>query len=395
MQNTGKIGRSCEAELQVRLRETPAVVMLGPRQCGKSTLARTLLKAWPEAVYLDLERPAEARQLTDPELFLDTCRGRLLCLDEIQRQPELFPVLRSHIDRESRNGQFLLLGSASPELLRQTSETLAGRISYLELTPFRVPEVSAAAGYALAAHWWRGGFPRSYLAPSDAASRRWREDFVRTFLERDLPQLGIRVPALTLHRLWQMCAHHHGQVVNVSRLGEALGFSHTSVRHYLDAFCQTFMLRLLPPFEANLKKRLIRAPKLYLRDPGILHALLEIDSYRRLLGHPVSGASWEGWVIEQVLAQLPDWHGSFYRTSDGTEIDLVLERGGRRLVLECKASEAPKVGAGFHHSLAALEPEQALIVAPIPGAAYPLGANVTVCSLPQALQLLTRLAAAA
>jgi len=327
-----------------------------------------------------LERPSDLAKLQDPEAFFRLQRGRLVCLDEVQRAPEIFPVLRSILDETGKNGQLLVLGSASPELLRQSSETLAGRISYLELAPFSLSEVGDDEA-ALRRLWTRGGFPRSYLARSDAASLAWREDFIRTFLERDMPQLGIRIPAQTLRRFWMMCAHSHGQLLNSSQLGQSLGLSHTTVRSYVDLLEQTFLLRVLPPFAANLKKRLVRSPKIYLRDSGLLHALLELPSAQALLGHPVFGASWEGLVIENILAVLGrGWQAGFYRTSTGTELDLVLERGNERIAVECKASSAPAVSAGFWTALEDLNIRKAFVVAPV-SQAYPIGKGVRVMPL--------------
>ncbi len=356
---------------------------LGPRQCGKTTLAREVVAARPDAVYLDLERPSDQRRLTDPELYFRAQREqgvRLFCLDEIQLQPEIFSVLRSVIDESSDNGQFLLLGSASrgvdPANLRKPGRTTA------------IPGAGSA-------HRDRGAdgkrrrssrpleprrLSRSYLAPSDAASYRWRQSFVRTFLERDIPQLGFDIPAATLHRLWRMLAHHHGQALNSSSLGGALGVSHTTIRSWLDLLSQTFMIRLLEPTETNLGKRLVKSPKVYIRDAGLLHALLEVENGDALFGHPALGASWEGLAIESALASASSWRPSFYRTTNGAEIDLVLERGQRKLAIECKASSAPTVTRGFWQSLDDLQIDQAYVVAPV-DQAYPLKPNVEVCPL--------------
>lgn len=384
----GYVPRALKPDLEESLRNFPAVALLGPRQCGKTTLAQEILAARPGAVYLDLERPSDLRKLSDPELFFALQRregkGELICLDEIQRVPELFPVLRSVLDEEPRNGQLLLLGSASRDLLRQTSESLAGRIRYLELTPLHASEVGADDTASLARLWLRGGFPRSYLAGSDESSRQWRESFVRTFLERDIPQLGFNVPAAALGRLWRMLAHLHGQVLNASKLGTSLGISHTTVRSHLDLLSQTFMVRLLEPFEANLKKRLVKSPKVYLRDSGLLHSLLEIDDEGDLLAHPILGESWEGLVIENVIANLPGWQASFYRTSEGAEIDLILTRGQKRIAIECKAATAPTVSRGFWSALEDIQADEAWIVAPV-DAAYPLRQGVMVSPLGELL----------
>jgi predicted AAA+ superfamily ATPase len=375
--------RKIQGQIAERLSDFPVVAVLGPRQCGKTTLIRETVGLHPGVVYLDLERPSDQGKLRDPELFFSLHRSSgtasLFCLDEIQRVPELFPLLRSLVDDERRNGQFLLLGSASRDLLRQTSETLAGRIHYLELTPFLADELPEEPA-VLPRLWFRGGFPRSYLASSEESSRAWRESFTRTFLEQDIPQLGFNVPAATLSRLWRMLAHVHGQMLNSSQLGAALGVSHTTIRSYLDLLTQTFMVRLLEPFASNLKKRIVKSPKVYLRDSGILHSLLQIDSLDDVLAHPVCGASWEGLVIENVIAALPGWQPSFYRTSDGAEIDLVLERSRRRIAVECKASTVPTVSRGFWSALDDLGIDEAWVIAPV-AEPYPLRPGVTVAPL--------------
>jgi predicted AAA+ superfamily ATPase len=375
---TRYLPRALEAEARAALRRAPAVAILGPRQCGKSTLARRLVAGRRKALYLDLELPSDRAKLAEPELFLSRHSERLVCLDEIQRAPEIFTVLRSLIDAKRRPGRFLILGSASRELIRQSSETLAGRIAYLELTPFRATETAARAG--MDRLWMRGGFPESLLARSEAASAAWRRDFVRTFLERDLPQLGVRVPAATLDRFWRMCAHHHGQILNQSQLGAALGVSHVTVRGYLALMEATFMLRMLPPLLPNLRKRLVKSPRLYLRDTGILHTLLQIESADELAAHPVRGASWEGWVIENAIAAFAGWRAHFYRAATGAELDLVLEKGHRRVAVECKASAAPAVGPTFWNALEDLGVDEAWVVAPV-GAGYPLGKGARVAPL--------------
>lgn len=380
----GYLPRTVQAQVNARLADFPVVAVLGPRQCGKTTLIRETVGRHPGVVYLDLERPSDLAKLRDPELFFNLQRAQgtasLFCLDEIQRAPEIFTLLRSLVDEDRRNGQFLLLGSASRDLLRQTSESLAGRIAYLELTPFLASEIPGDDPGALSRLWVRGGFPRSFLASSDESSRTWRESFVLTFLERDLPQLGFNVPAALLHRLWRMLAHLHGQTLNSSQLGAALGVSHTTIRSYLDLLSQTFMLRLLEPFASNTRKRLVKSPKVYLRDSGILHTLLQIDRLDDLLAHPGCGESWEGLVIENVIASLPRWQPSFYRTAAGAEIDLILERGRRRLAVECKASTAPTVSRGFWSALEDLGIDEAWVVAPV-SEPYPLRAGVTVAPL--------------
>ncbi len=366
-----------------RLRHYPAVALLGPRQCGKTTLAKQIISRIKNAVYLDLERPGDANKLRDPELFFELNSGKLICLDEIQVLPDIFTALRPILDEEGQNGRVFILGSASRDLVRQTSESLAGRISYLELTPFTLDEVGERALYTL---WLRGGFPRSFLAPDDQVSFEWREDFIRTFLERDIPQLGFRIPAASIRRLWQMCAHMHGQLLNASRIGEAIGKSHHTVKSYMDILSETFILRLLPPFHSNLKKRLFKSPKIFIRDTGLLHCLLGIESHNELLGHPVFGASWEGLVIESIVSRTPGWQHYFYRTRSGVEIDLILKRGKRMVAVECKATKSPSPTKGFWQALKELNIKDAYIVAPVPES-YPIEKGVKVISLHDAIKL--------
>ncbi len=380
------IKRIITADIERKLENMPGVVILGPRQCGKSTLAKAIISEIGSAVYLDLERPSDFSKLRDPEAFFSLNSDQLICLDEIQRVPELFPVLRSVIDENRRNGQFIILGSASPDLMKQSSETLAGRISYFELTPFVLKEVSEDdRSKALRRLWLRGGFPRSYLAPDERESIEWRRDFIRTFLERDIPQLGFRTPAKTLERFWRICAHLHGQLLNSSKLGESMGVSHHTVRSYIDMLEQSFVLRVLRPYESNLKKRLIKSPKVYIRDSGILHALLDIENHNDLLGHPVYGPSWEGLVIENILSLLPNWEASFYRTSSGSEIDLILEKGNKRVAVECKGSTSPDLNRGFWNTVSELKFKEVWVVAPV-REAYPIEKGVMVAPLHQVIE---------
>ena len=371
------IKRDIEPRLLLSLRRFPVVGLVGPRQVGKTTLARAVARKLGNAVYLDMERPSDAARLTDPELYLEPLAGRLVIIDEIQRRPDLFPVLRSLVDAKRANGRFLILGSASPDLTRQASESLAGRITYHELTPFTAGEVATRARDTRTTLWTRGGFPGSYLASSNARSVAWREAFIETHLQRDLPALGVRIPATALRRFWEMLAHYHGQLWNASKIAGSLGVTPPTSKHYLDTLEDTFMIRQLPPFAANLKKRLVKSPKVYLRDSGLLHALLRIGSMDDLLGHPVAGASWEGWVIEQALAASGANTGaSFFRTAAGAEIDLVLERPrGRRIALEIKLSSSPTPSRGFWSGIADLKPSAAYVV--YPGKEpYPLGPGV-------------------
>ena len=377
------IDRQLQAVVARRLAQMPAVALLGPRQVGKTTLALAVAASHPGALVLDMERASDRAAVSRPELFFPLHRDRLVVLDEVQHAPGLFAALRPEIDADRRAGRFLLLGSASGELLRQTAESLAGRVSYLELTPLRLSELQTdglppdlASVQNL---WLRGGFPNSLLAPDDAASFQWRQDFASTFLQRDLPAMGVRVPAETLRRFWTMLAHLQGQMFNASQLGQALGgASHSTAARYLDALVDTLMVRRLPPHLVDLGKRLVKSPKIYVRDSGLLHALLGLASVRDLHGHPVAGASWEGFVLEQVAAALPaDAQLGFYRTAAGTELDLVVEHRGRKLGIEIKFSAAPKPLKGFWQALQDLQITQAFVLAPVQRR-YPLSAGVDV-----------------
>ena len=368
------IQRTLHERLAAYVGYFPVTAILGPRQCGKTTLAALFMEGIPNALYLDLERPSDLAKLADPETFLHAHRDELVCLDEIQRAPELFPVLRSLCDETGEGGQFLILGSASPDLLRQSSETLAGRIGYLELTPFTEAEVGGEMQREL---WTRGGFPRSLLAPTEALSWAWRESFVKTFLERDMPQFGIRVSPQVLRDFWTMCAHMHGELWNHSKIASSLGVTGKTVSHYLSILEKAYMLRRLPPAEANVKKRLVKSPRVYLRDTGLLHYLLRIEGFDDLSAHPVKGASWEGYVIEQIAAAVPDAELSFYRTSAGAEVDLLIRRGRRLAAVEMKASRSPRLERGFRKAVEDLAPDEVWVAAPV-DEPYPVGSGAQV-----------------
>ena len=374
--------RHLAATLRERLGYFPGVVLLGPRQVGKTTLARAIAAEHDAALVLDLERPAHRAQLAEPELFFAHHRDRLVVLDEVQHAPEIFAALRPEIDADRRPGRFLLLGSTSGRLLRQSSESLAGRVSYVELGPLLASEVLATPGSSLAglqSLWLRGGFPMSLAAPTDELSFAWRQDFVQTFLQRDLPQLGVSVPAETLHRFWRMLAHLQGQLFNASQLGVSLGgVAHTTVARYLDLMVDAMMVYRLEPHFVNIGKRLVKSPKVYIRDSGMAHALLGIASVSDLQGHPSAGASWEGFVLEQIRAHAPSAaQVAFYRTAAGTELDVVLIAGRRRIGFEVKFSSAPKVGKGFWQALQDLSLTRTYVVAAVERR-YPLAANVEV-----------------
>ena len=359
------IERQLAADLRTALAESPAVALLGPRQVGKTTLALTLGKTQP-ALYLDLESAADRAKLAEPELYLPQHEDKLVILDEIQRVPQLFQSLRGLIDagrrRGRRHGRFLLLGSASIELLKQSSESLAGRIRYLELSPIHAGETGPKRLDAL---WLRGGFPDSLLARDDAASLRWRMDFIRTYLERDIPQLGPRIPAETLRRLWTMLAHQQGGLLNAAVLARALAVDGKTVAAYLDLLVDLLLVRRLQPWHRNAGKRLVKSPKIYVRDSGVVHALLGIADHEALLAHPVAGGSWEGLIIESLLAAAPaGTEACFYRTAAGAEIDLVLNMPGQRRpwAIEIKRSLAPKLERGFHLACEDVAPEKRFVV---------------------------------
>jgi uncharacterized protein len=362
------IERTIGSEVAALLEQTPAVVLTGARQVGKTTLAHALA-ARREATYLDLESAADRARLAEPQLYFADHADELVVLDEIQRAPGLFEELRGTIDEGRREGEgvgrFLLLGSASIDLLAQSGETLAGRIAIVEMTPLELGEVGEKRLDEL---WVRGGFPQSFLAAGEQRSRRWREDFIRTYLERDIPLLGPRIPAETLRRFWTMLAHNQGGLLNAANIARGLGVSGATVGHYLDLMVDLLLVRRLPPRLENAGKRLVRSPKVYVRDSGLVHALLGIGDKEALLGHPVVGASWEGMAIENlVTAAGPAAEASFYRTGGGAEIDLVLRwADGREWAVEVKRTLAPRVERGMRSALDDLKPERSFIAYPGP-----------------------------
>ncbi len=353
-------------QLKDELTFSPAVALLGPRQVGKTTLALEVAQGQPH-VYLDLESERDRSKLAEAELYLEGHLDKLVILDEVHRAPGLFPVLRGLIDQARRQGhdagRYLLLGSASLDVLQQSGETLAGRIAYLELAPLNVQEIGAEGQDAL---WLRGGFPSSLLAPSDARSLQWRDNFIRTYLERDIPQFGPRIAAETLRRFWTMLAHHQGGLLNVAQLARNLGVDVKTAGGYIDLLCDLLLVRRLQPWHTNTGKRLVKAPKVYVRDTGLLHALLGIGSREQLLSHMVVGASWESHCIESLLSCAPRGvTGYFYRTSAGAEIDLLLVwPGGQLWAVEFKRSLSPKVERGFHNACDDLQPARKWVVYP-------------------------------
>lgn len=354
------IQRTLEVQLIQGLKSMPVVVILGPRQVGKTTLALDFAKPLLDKpiYYLDLELDSDLAKLDDPESYLRRFENQLLVIDEVQRKPDLFRIIRGLVDIRKRAGEkaghFLLLGSASKELLQQSSETLAGRIRYLELTPFTAKELhqNDPLGFNIEKLWFRGGFPDSYLAESESDSWNWRQDFIKTYVEKDIPLFGPQVPATRMKRFWTMLAHYHGQQANLSDIGKSLEVSHTTIKTYLDTLQDFFMVRQLQPWSGNTKKRLVKTPKIYIRDSGLLHSLLTIQDFEHLLGHPVLGASWEGFVVETILNTIsPTWNPSYYRSSNQAEIDLVLGKSNQEVwAIKVKRSIAPSLSAGFHRA---------------------------------------------
>ncbi|WP_058556507.1 ATP-binding protein [Thiohalocapsa sp. ML1] len=359
------IPRAVRSKVEAALARQAAVALIGPRQVGKTTLAHEIAKTRP-SIYLDLEAAADRDKLSEPVLFLDRHVDKLVILDEIHRVPALFEALRGIIDAGRRagrrTGRFLILGSATIDLLRQSGESLAGRITYVDLAPLTVDEVDRGDLEQL---WLRGGFPDSFLAATDDDSLALRESFVRTYLERDVPMFGPRIPAETLRRLWTMLAHNQGTLLNASRLASSLSVSAPTVSSYIDLLVDLLLVRRLPPFHANVGKRLVKSPKTYVRDSGLTHALLNIETVEDLLGHPVSGPSWEGFVIENLVTAAPSrTQTSFYRTAAGAEIDLLLELGGSRgtWAVEIKRSLAAKPQRGFYNAVEDIQPAKAFVI---------------------------------
>ncbi|NMC40157.1 MAG: ATP-binding protein [Bacteroidales bacterium] len=376
--------RLLESEIRLSLESVPVTAIIGPRQCGKSTLARHITGEMNNSVFLDLEKPSDLAKLDDPEWFLSTQRNNLIILDEIQRKPGLFPLIRSLTDEWNKNGKFLILGSASRELLRQASETLAGRISYRKLTPLLWNEINA--DYDLETYMLRGGFPRSLLGKSDKMSAAWIDDFITTFIERDLLFWAGVAPS-AVRRLWQMLAYNNGQTVNYSSLGNSLGVSNTTVKNYIDLLEGTFMLKLLPPYHRNFGKRIIKAPKIYIADNGLTARLLQLSGFEQLSGHPVFGSLWEALVLTNINGNFREANCYFYRTSNGAEIDFVTEINGKLIAIECKASKAPSLTRGNHSAIEAIKPDHVFIAAPVEKG-WSMRKNVDVVSLSELIERL-------
>jgi predicted AAA+ superfamily ATPase len=390
------VRRILQKSLTNALNTMPVVALLGPRQVGKTTLALEFAKSTrKKTAYLDLELDTDQAKLSDPEAYLRRFPNTLLIIDEIQRQPELFRLLRGLVDVRKRTGekagQFLLLGSASRDLIQHSSETLAGRVRFLELGPLSVLEMSQTdpLGFNFEKLWFRGGFPESYLADTDDESWEWRSDFISSYVERDIPLMGPQVSAVTMRRLWSMLAHHHAQQVNLSQLGKSLGVNYKTVKNYIDTLTDFYMVRQIQPWAGTTKKRLVKAPKIYLRDTGLMHRLLNIADFETLLGHPSIGSSWEGFIVENIINHLSDkWRYSYYRTSAQAEVDLVLE-GPRQEVwaIEIKRSIAPHVRKGFHLASQDVHATKRFVI--YPGSErFPLAREIEALSIVQFLQLL-------
>ncbi len=358
------------------IRRSPITAILGPRQCGKTTISRDIASQAEQPTFFDLEDPVGYQQLISaPKLALESLKG-LIIIDEIQRMPELFPLLRVLADRSDHPAKFLILGSASPDLIKKSSETLAGRISYIDMTGFTLDEILASEMTRL---WLRGGFPRSFLASGDDDSYAWRNDFIRTFLEKDIPQLGIAIPSQSLRRFWIMLAHYHGQIWNGSEIGRSLGVSEPTTRKYLDILSNAYVVRQLQPWHENLKKRQIKAPKVFIRDSGLLHNLLTLQE-NAVLSHPKLGASWEGFVIEQIISCTGSQNYYFWSTHSGAELDLLLFMKGRRIGFEIKYTDAPKVSRSMQIAIKDLKLDQLQLV--FPGKkSYPLSAQINALSI--------------
>ena len=368
-----------QLRIQNALRRSKITALLGPRQCGKTTLAKEL-SSRISSHFLDMESPSDRARLASPELYLKNLRG-LVIIDEIQLMPELFPILRVISDQSPDNGLFLILGSASPELVQNASESMAGRIEFVDIHGFDLSEIGAKG---LSRLWERGGFPLSYLADSEEDSVAWREGFVRTFLQRDLPELGINISSATIRRFWTMLAHSHGQVLNSSQLARSMGMNDKTIKYYIDILVATYMIRALQPWFVNLKKRQVKSPKIYFTDTGLLHHLLGISNLDSLLGHPQLGSSWESFALEQILRNNPGLVPYFWSTYSGAELDLLYTENGQNFGIEFKYTEAPKSTKSMHSAMHDLGLEKLYVI--YPGLEkYPLSESIEVCPLPDFL----------
>ena len=384
------VNRHIEAYIEENLSIFPAVIILGSRQCGKSTLIKKMAELRDDILYLDLQNRNDLAKLNEPSLFFQHNAEKTICLDEIQRSPDIFPVLRSEIDRNRRPGRFILLGSASRNLIQHSSESLAGRVGLVDLTPFLANEIDGKPNYDYTQYWFRGGYPDSYSADSDRASSLWRENFIRTYIERDIPQLGFQIATPQLIRLLTMTAHEHGQLLNASKFASSMDLTAPTIRHYLDVMEQTYIIRSLQPYYVNTKKRLVKSPKIYIRDSGILHQILQIPSFNELLGNSIVGNSWEGLVVENVCSLARHAQCFFYRSATGDEMDIVLQYPNNLITIECKSSSAPSVTEGFWKAIEFLKPSHTYVVAPVESS-YPMTHNVDVCNLSEILRIIEAL----
>ena len=380
------ISRDIEDSLKGLLKNNPVTALTGPRQCGKSTLAKKIISNLDKVVYLDLERPSDLAKLNDAEWFFLSQKENLFCVDEVQRKPELFTLLRSLVDEWGANQKFFILGSASRDFLKQSSESLAGRISYIRLTPFLWKEINNK--YSIEQYMVRGGFPSSLLAKSNDVSYRWREDFISAFLERDLLQWA-GFSSVTMHRLWQMLAYNNGQTVNYSRLGKSLGVSNVTVSNYIDLLHGTFMVEVLPPYISNTGKRLVKTPKVYIADPGITTALLNLESFQQLTGNPVFGTVWEQIILCNLTGHFPSAKYFFYRTSAGAEIDIVMKHGNKIFAIESKATLSPGLTKGNYNAIDDIKPDHTYVVIPAQKG-WPLSKSVDVVSLDELIDRIGR-----
>ncbi len=379
------IPRKTEGNILKSMNNSQVVAIIGPRQCGKSTLAKHILKEFFESIYLDLERPSDLQKLENAEWFLSSLKGKTICIDEIQRKPDLFPLIRSLVDEWSKSGSFIILGSASRDLLKQSSESLAGRIAYKRLTPFIWKEISDII--SIEKYISRGGFPRSLLVDDDAISFEWRENFISTFLERDLLQWR-GFTTSTMHRLWQMLAHLNGQTVDYTMLAKSLGSSSVTVKNYIDLLESTFMVDVIPPYTSNLGKRLIKAPKVYISDSGIAAALTGLRSFESMIGHPSFGAIWEQIVLSNLKSTFPDAEFFFYRTSNGAEVDFVMKKDNSIYAIECKSSLSPSLSKGNYNAVEDIRPEKFFVVSPV-SEGWPMKPGIDVVSLNELESMIT------
>lgn len=371
------LNRQYTESIEVRISNNPVVAILGPRQCGKTTLAKLIMTNHPDSVYIDLEKPSDLSKLDNAEWFFKANRGKLICIDEIQRKPDLFALLRSIVDETNDNGQFLILGSASRDLIKQSSESLAGRISYITLSPLLVNEI--AHDTSIEKYLTRGGFPRSFLASSDEYSFQWRKDFITTFIERDILQYKGVVPA-AIRRLMTMIAHINGQTINYSSVGNSLGTSNVTLKNNIDLLSGSFMLNTVPPVNRNTGKRLIKAPKIYFSDPGIVAALLNLRNFNAIVSHPAFGSLWETLVLMNLSGNFPDAEISFYRTSNGAELDFIVIDNDSTICIECKTNSNPVLTKGNFISIEDLKPVKTLVVSPVMNS-YEYAENIIVTPL--------------